>query len=146
MHFILTVFRKLEKLTLQLSDRIPVLRTVMRKQVRLKSFVCISTLVITFASFNLAFLTAFSIYQGFIEQQARDVSHLVSRQVFNTLFHLMEQGFTKKELEDYLSSMEGIHEDTPYRVRLYKNDGKETDLQVRNVLNTGAVLNVKNGF
>ncbi len=146
MHFILAVFSKLEKLTLQLSDRIPLLRTVMRKQVRLKSFVCISTLVVTFASFNLAFLTAFSIYQGFIEQQARDVSHLVSRQVFNTLFHLMEQGFTKKELEDYLSSMEGIHEDTPYRVRLYKNDARETDVQVRNVLNTGAGMNVKNGF
>ncbi len=140
------VFNKLETLTLHLIDKIPGLRMVLRKQMRLQSFVCISTLVITFASFNLAFLTAFSIYQGFIEQQARDVSHSVSQQVFNTLFHLMEKGFTKRELQEYLSSMEVIHEGTPYRVRLYQNDGKEADAQVRDVLNTGAVLNVKNGF
>ena len=146
MHFIGKVFSRLEKLTLQISDKIPGLRIILRKQLRLKSFICVSILVVAFISFNIAFLTAFSIYQGLIEQQARGVSRSVSQQVFNTLFHLMEKGFTEKELQEYLFSMEAIHDGTAYRVKLYKNDGDEMDTQVRDVLKGGDILNVKNGF
>ena len=40
----------------------PLARTVLRKQYRLKSFVCVSTLVVSFLSFNLALLIAFFIF------------------------------------------------------------------------------------
>ncbi len=40
----------------------PLARTALRKQYRLKSFVCVSTLVVSFLSFNLALLIAFFIY------------------------------------------------------------------------------------
>ncbi len=145
MERILDVFRKMEKETLRLGARVPLVRTILRKQYRLKSFVCVSTLVVSFLSFNLAFLIAYSINQDMVENQARVVSRSVSQQTFTMLFQLMEKGWTKKEMEEYIASLEGAVGGTAYRVKLYGKGGSEVGERAAGVLNSGSIMNAKDG-
>ncbi len=55
------IFADLEKAMLRFTGE-PLARTVLKRQYRLKSFVCVSTLAVSFLSFNLGLLIAFSVY------------------------------------------------------------------------------------
>jgi two-component system cell cycle sensor histidine kinase/response regulator CckA len=88
---------------------------------------------------------AFTIFQGVIEQKARETSDTVSRQTFETLYLLMQKGWTSRELNELLVSTAGTKGDTSYRVKLYRNDGTETDADVKNVLQQGVVVNKSEG-
>ncbi len=54
-------FGNIEKAMLRYAGE-PLARTVLKRQYRLKSFVCVSTLAVSFLSFNLALVIAFFIY------------------------------------------------------------------------------------
>jgi diguanylate cyclase (GGDEF)-like protein len=136
----------MEQASLRLIERIPVLRVIVKNQYKLKSFVCVSTLIVSFASFNLAFLIAFSLYQGNVEQRARDVSQAISQKTFATLFQLMEKGWTKRELEEHLSSVDKTQGNQVYRVKLYRNNMRERDEKVKSVLMGNGIVNSKSGF
>jgi PAS domain S-box-containing protein len=124
----------------------PYLRTILPTQYRLKSFICVSTFIVSFISINLAFLIAFTVYQQAIERRTREMSRSVSQQAFNTLYLLMQKGWTSKELEELLASTTGTKGDTEYQVKLYRNDGTVTDNDVKNVLQRGVVVNISKGF
>ncbi len=61
MRRVFEIFGRVEKAMLRFAGK-PLARTVLKRQYRLKSFVCVSTLAVSFLSFNLALLIAFSIY------------------------------------------------------------------------------------
>jgi signal transduction histidine kinase len=126
--------------------RKPFLHTCLNTQYRLRSFVCISTFVISFISFSLAIIIAFTIYQEVIEHRAREMSRSISRQAFNTLYLLMQKGWTSKELDDVLAVTAGTEEETEYQVKLYRNDGTATDSDIKTVLERGVVVNNNKGF
>ncbi len=137
---------KLEVLAAHFTGKIPLLQTLLRKQIRLGSFVCISIFLTSLVGLALAFAISFSINQGIVEQQLREMSRSVSRQTFNMLFNLMKNGFTKKQMQEHIDSMARGKDGNAYHIRFYKNDGNETDAQVKDVMNTGNILNAKNGF
>ncbi len=139
-------FKRINYLILRLLARIPFLQNTNRSQYRLRSFVCVSTFVLSLISFSLAIIIAFTVYQGVIIHRAREMSRSVSHQAFNTLYLLMQKGWTKKELDELLVSTAGRGSDTEYQVTLYRNDGTETDNDVKNVLQRGVVVNSSKGF
>ncbi len=146
MNSIIKFFIKTKDLILRLLTRIPFLQPTLRMQYRLRSFICVSTFIVSLISFSLAIIIAFTVYQGVIEQRAREVSHSLSRQAFNTLYLLMQKGWTSKELDELLDSTAGIKGETAYQVALYKNDGTQTDNDVLKVLQRGVVVNNSKGF
>ncbi len=139
-------FIRTNDLILRLLTKISFLQTSLNTQYRMRSFVCVSTFVISFISVNLAFIIAYTIYQGVIENRARDMSRSISRQAFDTLYLLMQKGWTSKELDEVLSATAGIGGETEYQVKLYRNDGTATDNNVKKVLERGVIVNNSNGF
>jgi diguanylate cyclase (GGDEF)-like protein len=142
---ILNVIKKMEEAALRVGTRVPLVQTIMQRQYRLKTFVGVSTLVVSIISFNLVFLLTYSLYQGIVVNQARVVSRSISRQTFNMLFQLMEKGWTRKELEAQLGSMGAAPDGTAYQVKLYRKESNDADDQVRGVLNGGGSINAKTG-
>ena len=142
----MTFFIRAHDLITRLLARIPFLQTILPTQYRLRSFICVSTFIISFISINLAFLIAFTVYQQVIEHRTREMSRSVSQQAFNTLYLLMQKGWTSKELEELLASTTGTRGDTEYQVKLYRNDGTVTDTDVKNALQRGIVVNISKGF
>jgi hypothetical protein len=150
------IFQKSEEITSRLSKKIPVLRTIIKKQFYLKSFVCAATVIVSFISFNAAFLIAFNIYQNILEKRSREVSNAVSEQVYSSMLQLMEKGWTRDELNRFLKSLKGADTKLPYNVELYRGEtvektfGKvnqpEMDEHVRNVFSSGNILNTKSGY
>jgi two-component system cell cycle sensor histidine kinase/response regulator CckA len=130
----------------RLLARIPFLQTILPTQYRLRSFICLSTFIISFISINLAFIMAFTVYQQVIEHRTREMSRSISRQTFSTLYLLMQKGWTSKDLDALLTSTTGTRGDTDYHVKLYINDGTETDNDVKNALQRGVVVNISKGF
>ncbi len=113
------------------------MRTILQKQYRLKTFVCASTLIVCFISFNFAFVIAYSVNKRIIENQARAVSRSVSQQTSNMLFQLMEKGWTKKELGRHLAFMEAQEGGAAYKIKLYRKGGGKLDSRVAGVLPAG---------
>jgi two-component system cell cycle sensor histidine kinase/response regulator CckA len=89
---------------------------------------------------------AFTIYQGVMEQRARETSTSLSRQALNTLYLLMQKGWSGQDLNELLISTAGKKGDTAYQVTLYRNDGTETDKDVKNVLQRGEMVTKREGF
>jgi two-component system cell cycle sensor histidine kinase/response regulator CckA len=142
----MTFFIRVHDVILRSRVRIPFLQTILHTQYRLRSFICVSTFIISFISINLAFIIAFTVYQQVIEHRTREMSRSVSRQAFNTLYLLMQKGWTSKDLDELLASTTGTRGETEYQVKLYRNDGTETDNDVKNALQRGIVVNISKGF
>ncbi len=54
--------------------------------------------------------------------------------------------WTSKDLDELLASTAGIRGDTEYQIKLYRNDGTDTDNDIKNVLKRGVVVNNSKGF
>jgi diguanylate cyclase (GGDEF)-like protein len=141
------VLGRVEEKLFSLAAGLPFVRGLLTKQYRLKSFVCVSTLIVFLVGFNLAFLVAYYVNQDIVEKQFRAISSSVSRQTFNMLLQLMQKGWTKGELEEYLASVEEAGGAAPYTVRLYRKSASvETDERVGGVLATGCAVTARDGF
>ncbi len=119
---------------------------ILPKEYRLKSYVCVSTLVVCIVTFNVAFLIAYSVNQKIIENQARIMSLSVSRQTVHELAQLMKNGWTKRKLDNYISFMDGTDGGAEYKIKLYGRSGSKIDGNIARVLNSGSIMNAKNGF
>ena len=124
----------------------PFARVLLRGQYRLKSFVCVATLAVSFISFNLGLLIAYTVNRNIVEDQARAVSLSVSRQTFDMLSELMEQGFTRDQMESRLASMEAGNGLSAYKVKFYRNGGGQKAKSVSEALNSGKTVSARDGF
>lgn len=149
-------FRKIEDSMLPLWTGIPIIRGFFNRHYELKSFVGIGALIISFISFTAAVLIASIIHQNILEKRAIEASQKISEQVFNSMLHLMEKGWTRDELERFLRSIQGDAGQSALDVNLYSGEtmervhGKahqeEMDKDVRDVFKTGNILSGRDSF
>lgn len=121
------MFGKLGEGVLNAFERIPLAGKLVSAQFRLKSFVCVAVLIASYISFNATYLIVSSIYRHSFIKNADEVSDAVSRQLFNSMLQLMEKGWTRAELNEFLGSVKGGRAQFPYKVEMFRGQAVEKD-------------------
>ncbi len=124
---IIKMSEKIGENILNILERIPVVRKLVNTQFRLKSFVCIAVLIAAYISFNATYLVLSSIYRHSFIKNADNVSDAVSHQIFNSMIQLMERGWTRNELSEFLESVKGTNGRLPFNVEMYRGGAVERD-------------------
>lgn len=112
---------------LKMMDRTPIVTKLVSTQFRLKSFVGVAVLVVSFISFTATYLVVSSIYRYSFIKNADEVSDAVSHQLFNSMFQLMERGWTRNEVDKFLESVKGVRGQFPYKVEIFRGKAVEKD-------------------
>ncbi len=112
---------------LRALEKIPLVGKIAGRQSRLKSFVCISVLIASFISFSATYLVVSSMYRRSFIKNADEVSDAVAQQLFTSMRQLMEKGWTRDELNKFVSSEKGTRGQFPYEVELFRGEAVEQD-------------------
>ena len=124
---IMQLFEKLGEAFLRALERVPFAGKLVRVQFRLKSFVCIAVLIASYISFNATYLVVSSIYHHSFIKNADRVSDEVAHELFNSMRQLMERGWTKDELKEFLESAKGSGGQFPYTVEMFRGEAVDRD-------------------
>jgi diguanylate cyclase (GGDEF)-like protein len=121
------MFRKLDEVILNGFEKMPMFRKLVSTQFRLTSFVCLAVLLASYISFNATYLVVSSIYRQSFIDNADEVSDALSQQMFTSMIHLMEKGWTRGELNEFLNSMKSARSQFPYEVEIFRGEAVERD-------------------
>ena len=112
---------------LEVIERIPIVRKLVSTQFHLQSFVGAAVLIVSFISFGATYLVVSSIYRYYFIKNADEVSDTVSQQLYNSMLQLMEKGWTRDEVNNFLESIKGTQAQFPYKVEIFRGDAVERD-------------------
>ena len=118
---------KLGDYILKTLERIPVLRKLVSTQFRLKAFVGVAILIASYISFNATYLVASSMYRSSFIKNADDVSDAVAHQIHNSMLQLMQHGWTRDDLREFLESVKGMSGQLPIKVEIFRGEAVERD-------------------
>ena len=121
------VSEKIGEAMLKALESIPVVRKLVSTQFRLKAFVCFAVLIASYISFNATYLVVSSIYRHSFIKNADEVSDAVSQQMHNSMLQLMEKGWTRDELNEFLESAKGMRGQLPLKVEIFRGEAVEKD-------------------
>ncbi|MCL5237627.1 MAG: bifunctional diguanylate cyclase/phosphodiesterase [Nitrospirae bacterium] len=124
---ILDMSEKIGETFLKALEKLPVVRKLVSAQFRLKSFVCVAVLIVSYISFNATYLVVSSIYRHAFIKNADEVSDAISQQMFNSMLQLMERGWTREELNKFLESVKSGRTQFPYKVGIFRGEAVERD-------------------
>lgn len=124
---VVQVSEKMGEALLELLEKIPLARKLVSTQFRLKSFACVAVLIASYISFNVTYLVVSSIYRDTFIKNASKVSNAVSQQMFHNMIRLMEKGWTRDEMNDFLESAKGTDAQFPYTVDIFRGESVEKD-------------------
>ncbi len=86
----------------------------------LKSFILGGVLLGSIAIFFAVYLFSFILFENLIESKARETSRALSLQTFSTMFQIMRKGWTRSELEDFLSGIRSAYQNTSMELEIYR--------------------------
>ena len=112
---------------LKVLEKTPVLRRLVNTPFRLKSFVCVAVLLVSYISFNATYLVVSSIYRHSFIRNADEVSDEVAHDLFNSMFQLMVRGWTRNDVSRFLESVRGTGSQFPCRVEIFRGKAVERD-------------------
>lgn len=118
---------KIGEALLRFLEKTPVLRKLVSTQFRLKSFICVAVLITSYISFNATYLVVSSIYRHSFIKNADEVSDAMAQQIFNSMFQLMERGWSRNELNKFLESLKGGRTQFPYKVEMFRGEAVERE-------------------
>lgn len=118
---------KISEAVLKALERVPVVRKLVSAQFRLKSFVCVAVLIAAYISFNATYLVVSSIYRNSFIKNADEVSDALAEQIHSSMLQLMEKGWTRAELIEFLGSVKGARGQLPLKVEIFRGKAVEKD-------------------
>ena len=124
---IMNMSEKMGDAILNVLEKIPVVRKLVSTQVRLKAFVCVAVLTASYISFNVTYLVVSSMYRNTFVHTADEVSDAVAHQIHNSMLQLMQRGWTRKELREFLESVKGMSGELPIEVEIFRGETVERD-------------------
>jgi diguanylate cyclase (GGDEF)-like protein len=105
---------------LRALERIPGVRKLVNTQFRLKAFVCVAVAIASYISFNATYLVVSSMYRKSFIKNADEVSDAVAHQIHTSMVQLMQRGWTRDELKDFLKSVKGMSGQLPIKVDIFR--------------------------
>jgi diguanylate cyclase (GGDEF)-like protein len=124
---ITSISEKIGEVMLKALESIPVVRKLVSTQFRLKAFVCFAVLIASYISFNATYLVVSSIYRHSFIKNADEVSDAVSEQIHNSMLQLMEKGWTRDELKEFLESVKTMRGQLPLKVEIFRGEAVAKD-------------------
>ncbi len=118
---------KIGEAVLEVLEKIPVVRRLVSTQFRLKAFVCVAVLIASYISFNATYLVVSSIYRHSFIKIADEVSDAVAHQIHTSMLQLMQRGWSRDELREFLASVKGMSGQLPIKVEIFRGEAVERD-------------------
>jgi hypothetical protein len=118
---------KIGEAMLKAFEKMPVVRRLVSTQFRLKAFVCFAVLIASYISFNATYLVVSSMYRHSFIKNADEVSDAVSEQIHNSMLQLMEKGWTRDELNEFLESAKDMRGQLLLKVEIFRGEAVEKD-------------------
>ena len=118
---------KIGEAILKVIEKTPVVRKLVSTQFRLISFVGVAVLIASYISFNATYLVVSSIYRHSFIKNADEVSDAVSKQIHNSMLQLMERGWTRDELNEFLESAKDMRGQLLLKVEIFRGEAVEKD-------------------
>ncbi|MBI5327340.1 MAG: GGDEF and EAL domain-containing protein [Deltaproteobacteria bacterium] len=118
----------------------------------IKSFIfTVALVVVPIVSAGIYFFTSY-LYEKSVVEYAMETSHAISDQTVNSMYQVMKRGWTRKEVEEFLSATGRAFSKTNYSVDIYRGEiveklygkieQKEMDRHVKEAFNTGKEINL----
>lgn len=115
----------------------------------LKFFVLGSISLISLLLFFGTLLTTTALYEDLMGDQAQKTSRAISQQTYNSILQLMRRGATGKELGEFVAATRVAHQETPYKVEIYRNgavaDGALLSRETADAFASGAFTSSTHG-
>ncbi len=127
---LLCISEKTGDAVLNVLEKIPIVRRLVSTQFRFKAFVCASVLIASYISFNATYLVVSSMYRNSFIKNADDVSDAVAHEIHNSMLQLMQRGWTRNELREFLESVKGMSGQLPIEVEIFRGEAVERDYGV----------------
>ncbi len=86
----------------------------------LKSFILSGVIIGSVVIFFTVILFSYVLFTGLMENKARETSRAISLQTFGTMFQIMRKGWTRQELEDFLTATRSSYRDSSVDVDIYR--------------------------
>lgn len=113
----------------------------------IKTYLLKWILIFSALGFLVIFLIASHAYTSSVRDNANEVAERVARQTFNSMYLVMSQGWTRAQLQKFLSQMERENQDSDLKVTLYRApivdalfgtiDQPELDARIRQAIQSG---------
>lgn len=91
----------------------------------IRTFIIAAALLVSLALFAGAYLVVSSLYERTVRNDARESAQLLARQTFNAMYQVMRLGWSREQLEGFLSATRESYAGTPITVDIHR--GKKVD-------------------
>ncbi|RDB42440.1 bifunctional diguanylate cyclase/phosphodiesterase [Halomonas sp. DQ26W] len=122
----------------------------------LNSYIISAVALIALTVFLVVFAAASTIYSRTLEERAAETAEVLSRQTFASMYQVMRLGWNRKQLVDFLDSLEQSFDNSNIRVELYRGErvnqrfgeapSAVPDAAVRQVYRDGEKLTLSDGI
>ncbi|TFH88431.1 bifunctional diguanylate cyclase/phosphodiesterase [Billgrantia azerbaijanica] len=99
-----------------------ILRKLLASLRTLKGFVLMAILSVAMTVFLATTLVASLLYEDIIARQAERTSETLARQSFNAMLQVMRQGWSREQMEEFVSSTRELHADSSYQFSIYRGE------------------------
>lgn len=88
----------------------------------IKGFILAIAFIVTPVVFVGIYLFTSFVCENLFVKHTQKISKAISEQVFNSMYRVMREGWTREEVEEFLKSTEKVFKETPYRVDIYRGE------------------------
>lgn len=86
----------------------------------IRTFILATALLISLALFGGAYLVVSSLYERSVRNDARETAQLLARQTFNAMFQVMRMGWSRSQLEGFLTATRDSYADSTIAIEIYR--------------------------
>jgi len=132
------------------------MKEIIQKFKSLSFFMLIITLLVSLVSFTIAYFITSGIYKNILENRAIELSDVISKQIFNSMYQVMKKGWTRRELNEFLIAFDNDDNKLPYTLEIFrgkivadlygKTGNAEPNNDVLAAINSGEVLSKTVGY
>ena len=88
----------------------------------IKGFILSVAVLVSILLFGGMYLLVSTVYDHTVRQDAYNVSAVIARQTFHSMFQVMRKGWSREELEDFIAASQQSFDETPYSLQIYRGD------------------------
>ncbi len=91
----------------------------------LKNYFRLSMIITTFSLFFIFYIFSSYIHTNLTIQENQKISESLSKQVFNSMYQVMRKGWSREELQAFISETKNSFENSSYGVEIYRGENVE---------------------
>lgn len=86
----------------------------------IKGFILTVAFLVSLLLFGGMYLLISAVYDHTVRQDAYNVSAVIAKQTFHSMFQVMRRGWSREELEQFISATRNSFNQTPYSLEIYR--------------------------